>query len=80
MFGRHLKKEYRRSMHRIYELDSGEPIGERYGSVSDPYLQIAARSMAVSFVVIILIDKILPYLNQMGRRIDRSENFIYHQR
>lgn len=49
-------------MHRIYEIDSGEPVGERYGSVHDPYLQIAGCGVFASFVMILLLDKVLPYL------------------
>ena len=61
MFGRHLKKEYKRTRCRVYAVDSGEPIGEKYESFRDPVLQIVGVCMAISFAVIMLIDKVLPF-------------------
>lgn len=62
MFGRHLKKEYRRTMIRVYEVNSGEPIGEKYESFHDPLMQVLGVAGVLSVVAIILTDMVLPFL------------------
>jgi hypothetical protein len=61
MFNRHFKKEYRNSVIRVYDADSSEPIGEKYGSLHDPILQIVGFSMVLSFISILLFDNVFPF-------------------
>lgn len=60
MFGRHLKREYRIMMVRVYAVDSCEPIGEKRDSFRDPTLQIVGVGAALAFATILLTDVVLP--------------------